>query len=205
MKKGLIICGYPGIGKSSIAGWNNCIDLESSYFSFRNSAPQELSEWVPQYCETALDLANQGFTVLISCHRNVRHYLNELIKYYTIPRYNIPIVIFRPKPDMKEAWAIRLVNRYLQSGSDKDLRAFEGAMKYWDEDILIMNGQYLPIYYPTDITYDLRDYILQIRKKEGCDDEETSSSMEPVAGVEKSGLDVPMAEENSDTSRNHSE
>ena len=31
--KGLIICGYPGIGKSSIAGWNNCIDLESSYFS----------------------------------------------------------------------------------------------------------------------------------------------------------------------------
>lgn len=205
MKKGLIICGYPGIGKSSIAGWNNCIDLESSYFSFRNSAPQKLSEWVPQYCETALDLANQGFTVLISCHRNVRHYLNELIKYYTIPRYNIPIVIFRPKPDMKEAWAIRLVNRYLQSGSDKDLRAFEGAMKYWDEDILIMNGQYLPIYYPTDITYDLRDYILKIRKKEGCDDEETSSSLEPVAGVEEACLDGPVVEENSDTSRNNSE
>ena len=33
---GLIICGYPGVGKSSIAGWNNCIDLESSYFSHRN-------------------------------------------------------------------------------------------------------------------------------------------------------------------------
>lgn len=32
MKKGLIICGYSGVGKSSIAGWNNCIDLESSYF-----------------------------------------------------------------------------------------------------------------------------------------------------------------------------
>lgn len=205
MKKGLIICGYPGIGKSSIAGWNNCIDLESSYFSFRNGVPQKFSEWVPQYCETALDLANQGFTVLISCHRNVWHYLNEKIKYHAIPRCNIPIVIFRPKPDMKEAWGIRLVKRYLQSGSDKDLRAFEGAMKYWDEDMLMMNGQYLPIYYLTDITYDLRDYILQIRKKEGCDDEETSPSMEPMAGVEEACLDVPMVEENPDTSRDHSE
>lgn len=29
MSRELIICGYPGVGKSSIAGWNNCIDLET--------------------------------------------------------------------------------------------------------------------------------------------------------------------------------
>jgi broad-specificity NMP kinase len=33
MSNKLIICGYPGIGKSSIAGWDHCIDLESSKYS----------------------------------------------------------------------------------------------------------------------------------------------------------------------------
>lgn len=209
MKKGLIICGYPGIGKSSIAGWNNCIDLESSYFS-RDEKGFALSsdDWVWKYCETALDLANQGFTVLISYHESVRNYLNEKARrhfFIAMPRCNIPIVMVRPKPDMKEAWAIRLVNRYLQSGSDKDLRAFEDAMKYWETNTQKMNGQRFTIYQLSSTDYDLRDCVLKIRKREGCGDEETSSSLEPMAGVEETRLDVPVVEENSDTSRDHSE
>lgn len=43
-------------------------------------------------------------------------------------------------------------------------------------------------------------------KKEGCDDaEETDSSLEQVAGVERTRLDDFMVEENSDTVRDHSE
>ena len=60
MSKGLIICGYPGIGKSSCAGWNGAIALESSTFS------QEMGmmNWIPIYVKTAIQLAEQGFTVL---------------------------------------------------------------------------------------------------------------------------------------------
>ena len=200
-------CGFPGIGKSSIGGWNNCIDLESSYFSrTKDSYALSSDDWVWRYCETALNLANQGYTVLISCHESVRDYLHEKVKYRALSGCNVPIVIFRPSSNMKEDWAIRLVNRYLKSGLDKDLRAFEGAIKYWGTDMQYMNAQYLPIYYPKDITYDLRDCVLKIRKKEGCDDaEETDSSLEQVAGVEETRLDDPVVEENSDTFRDCSE
>jgi hypothetical protein len=106
---------------------------------------------------------------------------------------------------MKEEWAIRLVNRYIKTNNEKDLRAFNGAIGLWDINMEYMGKQQFPIYHPESIDYDLRDYILKIRKKEGCDDEETDSSLEQMAGVEESSLDVPVVEENSDSVRNRSE
>ena len=156
------------------------------------------------YCKIAFDLATQGFTVLVSCHELVRVYFRKL-KEDTKKWRNIPIVIFCPRIDMKEAWAIRLVERYNKSNQDKDFSALEGGIRYWVKNMAYMGEQGFPIYCPDSIDYDLRDYILQIRKKEGCNDEETSSSMEQMARVEESGLDVPVVEENSDTSRDHSE
>ena len=204
MKKGLIICGYPGIGKSSIAGWNNCIDLESSYFS-HDKQGREISpmDWQSTYCKLAMDLACQGYTVMVSTHEGVRV---EFKKLKIHRRYkDIPIVIFCPRLGMKEEWAIRLVNRYIKTNNEKDLRAFNGAIGLWDINMEHMGKQQFPIYHPESIDYDLRDYILQIRKKEGCDDEETNSSLEQVAGVEESCLDVPVVEESTDISRDHSE
>ena len=123
MKKGLIICGYPGIGKSSIAGWNNCIDLESSYFS-HDKQGREISpmDWQSIYCKLAMDLACQGYTVMVSTHEGVRV---EFKKLKIHRRYkDIQIVIFCPRLGMKEEWAIRLVNRYIKTNNEKDLRAF---------------------------------------------------------------------------------
>ena len=193
MKKGLIICGYPGIGKSSIAGWNNCIDLESSLFShYEDSCRKSDDIWVGEYCNLAYYLALQGYTVMTSTH--------------IVTRYkDVPIVIFCPRYDMKEAWAIRLVNRYLNSENEKDLRAFQGAIQYWDKKLDHCFRTGLLVHCPDEIDYDLRDYITQIRKKEGCDDEETNSSLEQVARVEETRLDVPVVEESTDTSRDYSE
>lgn len=203
---GLIVCGYPGIGKSSIAGWNNCIDLESSYFS-HDERGKIIDGWVERYCKTALDIARQGYTVLVSCHESVRNCIYTLQKDY-YKRWHtpkVPVVIFCPRPEMKEAWAIRLVERYLRTNRDKDLRAFEGAIKSWETNMQYMTRlDYLPIYSPDEIDYDLRDYILKIRKKEGCDDEETDSSLEQVAGVEGTRLDDSVVEETIDTSRDYS-
>lgn len=44
------------------------------------------------------------------------------------------------------------------------------------------------------------------QNEEGCDDiQETAPSLEQVAGVEESGMDVPVVEKITDTSRDHSE
>ena len=99
---GLIICGYPGVGKSSIGGWYNCIDLESSYFSkgwdgsmvnilqeplnyVKTSLEDEVKtlripSWVSCYADVGMDLADQGYTVLMSTHKDVLDFLEAASK-----------------------------------------------------------------------------------------------------------------------------
>ena len=45
--KGLIVIGYQGIGKSSIGGKYNCIDLESSNFYIDDKRD---NDWYKIYC-----------------------------------------------------------------------------------------------------------------------------------------------------------
>lgn len=186
---GVIVCGYPGVGKSAIGGWWNCIDLESSYFSMGWTggmvlAPKDpislaslsghnqheistlkIPDWVAQYVDVGVDLAAQGFTVLMSTHKNVIDFL----KAYTAAGKNegtevIPkIVIFCPKKEMKDAWIKRLQTRYDQSGSPKDFRALRRAQNYFDADIEFLTNTGFPVYQPGDINYNLKTYISFIR------------------------------------------
>ena len=73
----MIIIGYQGIGKSSVSGADSgCIDLESS--NFWNEGVRA-DDWYIYYCNIALDLSKQGFTVFTSSHKEVREYLLEHI------------------------------------------------------------------------------------------------------------------------------
>lgn len=151
MSKGLIICGYPGIGKSSCAGWNGAIDLESSTFS------QEMGmmNWIPLYVKTAIQLAEQGFTVFISTHREVRRYLASNPS-------KIPVVIFCPKVEWKEQWIQRLQARYDQSKDSKDLRALKHVQDFWDkipEMIKEAREAKIPVIQPAELDYNLKSYI----------------------------------------------
>lgn len=203
--KGLIVCGYPGVGKSSIAGWNKCIDLESSWFSYDKEGnriwPDE--EWVGNYCSFAIDLAVQGYTVLLSTHQAVINQLREWK--WLLDRDRVRAVIFVPRSDMKKAWVERLVNRYIESDTDEDLRAFIGGIQYWDSKMLTIRHSDFPVYCPDSIDYDFRNYVLKIREKEGiADDPKTGAPVETMAGVEKPGLDVPVVEETIDISEDGS-
>lgn len=207
MKKGLIICGYPGIGKSSIAGWNNCIDLESSYFSFRNGAPQKFSEWVPQYCDLADHLMWQGYTVLISTHEKVIEYF--LKKRNEVSWY--PVIIVCPEFKLRGDWLRRLshrLNKYDPFYS-KNERALVYVYNNFMEDIVYLNNCGLPIYTITSIDYLLQEVVDTINKyKErspSFDLSKVFTPFDPMAGVEEARLDVPVVEEKPDTSRNHSE
>ena len=155
--KGMIVCGYPGVGKSSIAGWNNCIDLESSNFSQWQTDNVDY-DWMAHYIHVATELANQGFTVLLSTHVDVIDLLHEL--------ENIPVVIFCPKFEMKDEWNKRLQERYDKHPSDKNARAWRGAIQYWDVKINALMNSGFPVYQPDSMNYDLRDYIIKIRENE---------------------------------------
>lgn len=218
--KGLIVCGYPGVGKSSIAGWNNCVDLKSSYFSYRCNMPQKLDYWVPQYCKVAMDLAMQGYTVLTSTHEQVIKYFIEHTQGTELSPSLRGVVVFCPDHRYKPEWVERLNNRLCQDATnhmstdilEKDLRALRRVIEHFNEDMDFLYNCGLPVYVPGYMDYDLKDQIIAIRfdrERVWNDNHETvseaDSPMEPMAGVEESGMDVPVVEENTDISRNHSE
>lgn len=165
MNKGLIVCGYPGVGKSSIAGRDNCIDLESSIFShnFKGEHVSYSNAWYKRYCLVAIELASQGYTVLTSTHETVidtfAHWDHQLAPVYK----SIPKVIFCPRLDMKEQWIERLDSRYAAEQTEKDERAYKYVLEHFD-DITHLKDSTLPCFSPLEINYDLAECIKQIRE-----------------------------------------
>lgn len=225
LMKGLIICGYPGVGKSSIAGWNNCIDLESSYFSRVLHPGEYVSdllkyEWVIQYCRVAMDLAMQGYTVLTSTHEQVIKYFIEHTQGTELSPSLRGVVVFCPDHRYKPEWIERLNNRLCQDAAnhlsidilEKDLRALRRVVEHFNEDMDFLYNCGLSVYIPGYMDYDLKDQITAIRfdrERVWNDSHETisktNSSLEQMAGVEEARLDDPVVEENSNTFRNCSE
>ena len=118
----MIVIGYPCIGKSTYAVGHpyRAIDLESSNFVKDDN-------WVESYCNVAIDLSRQGHVVFVSSHDAVR---KQLLK----SDYEYVFVIY-PALDIKEEWLERLHERYLETELEKDYRAWQRALNYYDEDI----------------------------------------------------------------------
>jgi len=155
-EKYLIISGYQGIGKSTIAGKDLCIDLESSFF-------HNETNWWDKYSCVAVDLASQGYTVLVSCHNKVR----ETIWVSTALYQNIQKAIIIPNPSLYEEWTNKLEQRYLQTKKDKDFRAWQRTKYYFKEDIAEIMDNYAPIYTIDSMDYKLSDIIAKIRNEVG--------------------------------------
>ena len=159
----MIITGYQGIGKTTLASKNDkIIDLESSSFwkheedAFLRKTGEKSrhDDQYVYYCQVAQDLSKQGYVVFVSCHPEVR-------KWLSIHNQEKFCAIF-PSKDIKEDWLKRLKNRYDESQSEKDLRAYEHAQKHFDSDInqLLYECQYGNEYYNNvkvieNIYYDL--------------------------------------------------
>ncbi len=168
----MIITGYQGIGKTSLASKNNkIIDLESSSFwkyeednaLNRTGNKTRHDDWYIYYAQVAQDLSRQGYTVFVSCHEEVRKYLSI----HNLERF---CAIF-PSKSLKEDWLKRLKRRYDFSKFEKDLRAYEHALKYYDQDIqqLWYECQYGEEYYHDvriieDINYDLEELVKSLQK-----------------------------------------
>lgn len=117
----MIYVGYPGVGKSTLAGKQfEFIDLECSQFT-RTSIL-----WYEHYVDVAEHIDRQGFNVFLSSHRNVR---NEL------KRRNIKFITITPSLKLKDEWIERLYYRYEHSLKSKDLAAWHRAAKEFDNDV----------------------------------------------------------------------
>ena len=157
--KGVIIIGYQGIGKSSLGGKYNCIDLESGNFFIGD---KRADDWYIPYCQTAMSLAEQGFTVFVSSHKAVVDFLKNV----PLPENVSGVVIFCPQLWMKDEWIKRLEERYLRTGLWKDQKALLNAKDRYTENIIELISSGLPVFQPYALDYDLKGYVAMIRSKE---------------------------------------
>lgn len=143
----MIIIGYQGIGKSTLAGKNNCIDLESGNFWVDGKRAEN---WYVPYCQIANHLSEQGYTVFVSSHEVVR---KELEKSKEI------VFVVCPSVELKEQWIAKLKSRYESTGLDKDFKALANAEdRYVDNINELVFGNFVA-YEIEDIDYDLKDIV----------------------------------------------
>lgn len=121
----MIIIGYPGIGKSTLAGRDHkYIDLESSNFKIDGERSED---WYKVYCKVAEDLSRQGYIVFVSCHSAVREALRN--------SGEIVAVVF-PTSSLEKEWIVKLRDRYEETNSYKDEMAYKRAKDHFYEDIV---------------------------------------------------------------------
>ena len=121
----MIIIGYPGVGKTSLAGrYNQYIDLESSNWNSPDNTKPDIWWW--SYGKVAEDLSRQGYRVFVSCHPSVQKYFEESNEY---------VMVLYPSLELKEEWIKRVSDRYDRDRSMKNLAALNNVELYYDKQI----------------------------------------------------------------------
>ena len=153
----MIICGYQGVGKSSLSNVDKeCIDLESGNFWVDG---KRNDNWYIIYCNIALNLSKQGYVVFLSSHKVVRDYLASLPK-----TENVYVIC--PDYQLKDKWIARLEARYNATKLDKDYRALMNAKDCYLNNIYeLINGE-LPCIIVGDMKYDLKEIVDDLKEKE---------------------------------------
>lgn len=149
----MIISGYQGIGKSTLAGKNNCIDLESSNFWVDGERPEN---WYKIYCQIAIHLSIQGYVVFVSSHEEVRKELEKS---------NQPTFLVFPSLYLKDEWVRKLEKRYEESNLYKDYKAYKNAEEYYKENIADLMRGNLTFYEITKMDYNLKDIVEFLKTK----------------------------------------
>lgn len=120
----MIVIGYQGIGKSTLAGRDHkFIDLESGNFWVDG---KRADDWYKPYCQIAEHLSQQGYIVFTSSHEVVRKQL-EYSK-------EVVVVVY-PSLNLKNLWIDKLENRYRETGLEKDYKALMNAKDRYDDNI----------------------------------------------------------------------
>lgn len=110
----MIICGFPGTGKSTMAKFSQWVDLESTPFK---------KNWI-LYAEVAKHMNDNGYTVMVSTHAEMLKALEQIEARYT--------VVIPPITD-KETY----LHRYNTRGNTSDfIKLLEDNWEVWISDII---------------------------------------------------------------------
>ena len=146
----MIVIGYQGIGKSTMAHLNKYyIDLESGCFWIHGKRAED---WYKPYCKMAEHISAQGHCVFVSSHEVVRNELKHSFE---------KVVCCVPAPELKDAWIERLRVRYEESKLDKDYRAWKNAEDRYEENIKEIANSGFPVVWIKKIPYDLSALLIQ--------------------------------------------
>lgn len=115
--KGIIICGFAGVGKSYVAynGISGIVDLESTPFHVEE---EQGGIDYNVYIKVATHMANNGYIVLLSCHKKLREILLKR---------NINYICVLPNKELKEKYR----NRYIKRNNSEVF--INNIMNKWDD------------------------------------------------------------------------
>ena len=147
----MIIIGYQGIGKSTLAGKNNCIDLESGNFWVDGKRAED---WYIPYCQIANHLSEQGYTVFVSSHEVVRRELEKSKE---------RVVVVCPAIELRDEWVAKLEERYERTGLVKDFKAWKNAEDRYVANIYEIVSSGFETYCIRHMNYDLREIVKHLR------------------------------------------
>lgn len=119
----MIFVGYQGVGKSTLAGTNNFIDLESGNFWVDG---KRSDDWYKIYCNIAEHLSAQGYNVFTSSHEVVRKQLRNSKE---------RVSLIYPSLELKDQWIEKLKTRWENTNLDKDYKAYMNAVDRYEENI----------------------------------------------------------------------
>lgn len=145
----MILIGYQGIGKSTLAfKENNFIDLESNNFFYKD---KRIDNWYIYYCNIAAHLSKQGFNVFVSSHEVVR---NRLKKYF-----DEPLICIIPSINLKDEWIKKLYKRYINHKSEKNYKAWMNAVDRYEDNINEIKNSGIEFIEIENINYDLENIL----------------------------------------------
>lgn len=149
----MIIIGYPGVGKSTLASklvWS--IDLESTCFKYKG---EHIDHWWEPYCKVAEHLSQQGYDVYVSSHKAVRDKLKVGSEY---------LVAVVPDLSLESRWIDKLYARYEETESAKDLAAYNRAKEHFAEDIKAITDDIEHVITITHMQYNLELLMHKYRR-----------------------------------------
>lgn len=156
MDTGMIIIGFPGIGKSSVASsmidthtYCHYVDLESSCYNLTNPDTgkiEKCKDWEKFYITVAYHLAKQGKYVFVSNHPAV---IKEIItrRHVDSTLDKIPVLFIYPSIKLRDKWIDRLQVRYNFSltmnpeEAEKNEAALKGVEAHYDEWIADLDNR----------------------------------------------------------------
>ena len=152
----MIVIGYQGIGKSSLAGRDHkFIDLESGNFWVDGKRAED---WYKPYCRIAEHLSQQGYIVFTSSHEVVRNQLKDSKEV---------VVLVYPSLELKNMWIDKLENRYRSTGLEKDYKALMNAKDRFDDNIReLADDKFNFKIELSNVDYDLEASLIHFRNRD---------------------------------------